>query len=84
MRQKAEEQNTEYDEDVDHLVDQLKNEEDTLAIGEVKEEETEEKPPKKDKTRTKSSQPQKLRKIADGLLEFERYADRKKRLQSIS
>jgi len=25
-----------------------------------------------------------LRKIADGLLEFERYADRKKRLQSIS
>ena len=55
MRQKAEEQNTEYDEDVDHLVDQLKNEEDTLAIGEVKEEETEEKPPKKDKTRTKSS-----------------------------
>jgi hypothetical protein len=34
--------------------------------------------------RTKSTQPQRLRKIADGLLEFERYADRKKRLQSIS
>ena len=34
--------------------------------------------------RNKSTQPQRLRKIADGLLEFERYADRKKRLQSIS
>ena len=34
--------------------------------------------------RTKSTQPQRLRKIADGLLEFERYADRKKRLQNIS
>ncbi len=32
----------------------------------------------------KSSQPQRLRKIADGLHEFERYADRKKRLQTIS
>ena len=30
--------------------------------------------------RNKSTQPQRLRKIADGLLEFERYADRKKRL----
>ena len=34
--------------------------------------------------RTKTTQPQRLRKIADGLIEFERYADRKKRLQSIS
>ena len=34
--------------------------------------------------RNKSTQPQKLRKIADGLISFERYADRKKRLQSIS
>ena len=33
--------------------------------------------------RTKSTQPMKLRKIADGLLEFERYADRKKRLELI-
>jgi hypothetical protein len=30
--------------------------------------------------RNKSTQPQRLRKIADGLMEFERYADRKKRL----
>ena len=36
------------------------------------------------KARNKSTQPQKLRKIADGLISFERYADRKKRLQSIS
>ena len=34
--------------------------------------------------RNKSIQPQRLRKIADGLVEFERYADRKKRLQNIS
>lgn len=34
--------------------------------------------------RNKSIQPQRLRKIADGLVEFERYADRKKRLQSIT
>ena len=34
--------------------------------------------------RNKSTQPQRLRKIADGLVEFERYADRKKRLQSIT
>ena len=33
--------------------------------------------------RNKSTQPMKLRKIADGLLEFERYADRKKRLENI-
>ena len=32
------------------------------------------------KNEQKSTQPQKLRKIADGLQEFERYADRKKRL----
>lgn len=38
---------------------------------------------KKANSRNKSTQPQKLRKIADGLLEFERYADRKKRLQNI-
>ena len=38
---------------------------------------------KKANPRNKSTQPQKLRKIADGLLEFERYADRKKRLQNI-
>ena len=31
----------------------------------------------------KTAQPQRLRKVADGLLEFERYADRKKRLESI-
>ena len=34
--------------------------------------------------RNKSTQPQRLRKIADGLLEFERYADRKKRLQNLN
>ena len=34
--------------------------------------------------RNKSTQPQKLRKIADGLISFERYVDRKKRLDSIS
>jgi len=37
-----------------------------------------------EKERTKSTQRQRLRKIADGLIEFERYADRKKRLQTIS
>jgi chromatin segregation and condensation protein Rec8/ScpA/Scc1 (kleisin family) len=84
IRQQAEEHTTEDDEeDVDLLVDQLKNEEDGIKIGETK---MEERTPltspttKKDKPRTKSTQPQKLRKIADGLLEFERYADRKKRL----
>ena len=38
----------------------------------------------KQRDREKSTQPQRLRKIADGLHEFERYADRRKRLQSIS
>ena len=88
IRQQAEEHTTEDDEeDVDLLVDQLKNEEDGIKIGETKMEERTPAPSpttKKDKPRTKSTQPQKLRKIADGLLEFERYADRKKRLQSIS
>ena len=37
----------------------------------------------KKEPRNKSTQPMKLRKIADGLLEFERYADRKKRLENI-
>ena len=37
----------------------------------------------KKQPRNKSTQPMKLRKIADGLLEFERYADRKKRLENI-
>ena len=40
--------------------------------------------PNQSQERTKSTQPQRLRKIADGLLEFERYADRKKRLHNIS
>lgn len=40
--------------------------------------------PNQSQERTKSTQPQRLRKIADGLLEFERYADRKRRLESIS
>lgn len=68
------------------LVDKLKNEEDVIKMGETKMEDLTpvSSHPKKEKSRTKSTQPQKLRKIADGLLEFERYADRKKRLQSIS
>ena len=37
----------------------------------------------KKEPRNKYTQPMKLRKIADGLLEFERYADRKKRLENI-
>ena len=39
--------------------------------------------PESSKERSKSQQPQRLRKIADGLMEFERYADRKKRLENV-
>lgn len=59
IRQQAEEHTTEDDEeDVDLLVDQLKNEEDGIKIGETKMEERTPAPSpttKKDKPRTKST-----------------------------
>lgn len=41
----ADDQNSEDDEDVDKLVDQLKNEEDVIALGETKIEEAAKSPP---------------------------------------